>query len=94
MRLRLTGELDLESARLLEERLTALRGLHRPVRLDLSVLSFIDSTGISVLVAAFNAAREDGWRLAIAPALSPAVDRVFALTGVGRVFMAPGTDGR
>lgn len=78
----LVGELDLANARLLEARLReSLRAGNRTVVLDMRELTFIDSTGIAVLVAAL---REDGdgRRLRFVPSDSPEVSRVLSLTGV------------
>jgi anti-sigma B factor antagonist len=89
VRLRLTGELDLGSAPALEQRLAQLRAENQAVRLDLSELEFIDSSGIHLLIGAFNDPRDDGWRLEIEPQLSSQVDRVFRLAGLDRVFVDP-----
>jgi anti-anti-sigma factor len=78
-RLSLTGELDLRSAPMLEDRLARLRVLKSPVTLDLSKLDFIDSTGIHLLVRTFGEARLKHWQLQIDRDLSPQVMRVFRL---------------
>jgi anti-anti-sigma factor len=51
-----------------------------------SRFEFMDSTGIHLLTGAFNHARKDGWQLAIEPALSPQVDRLVKLAGLGRLI--------
>jgi anti-sigma B factor antagonist len=89
LRLHLTGELDLGSAPVLRRRLAQLRAERRPVRLDLSRLEFMDSTGIHLLIDACKDAREDGWQLAIDPTLSPRVQRLFKLTGLDRIIPGP-----
>jgi anti-anti-sigma factor len=61
-RLSLVGELDLLSASLFEDRLDELASQKRDVRLDLSELDFIDSTGIRVLLRALFRSTEDGCR--------------------------------
>lgn len=86
VRLRLTGELDLASAPVLSHRLAQLRSEQRPVRLDLSGLEFMDSSGVHLLVGAFHEARADGWQLAIDSALSPQVDRLCKLTGLDHII--------
>jgi anti-sigma B factor antagonist len=62
----LSGELDISSASAVESRLMELeqRG---PARLyvDLSKVSFIDSTGLSMIINADGRARKDGRRLTI-----------------------------
>jgi anti-anti-sigma factor len=49
---------------------------------DLAAVTFMDSTGLTTLMDAQLAARENGWRFGIRRA-SPAVRRVFELAGVG-----------
>ena len=83
-----TGELDLVTAPELEERLNQLRGEHQAVVLDLSQLEFMDSTGLHVLVRAFNDASSDGWHLEVDRELSPQVRRLFQLANVGRMILA------
>ena len=85
LRLRLLGELDLASTPILKDRLARVRAEKRLVRLDLSGLEFIDSSGIHLLIAAFNVAREDGWQLETDSALSPQVHSLFKLTGLDRI---------
>lgn len=80
-RLVMRGELDVATAHAVGERLTSLMGEHRRIDLDLSELSFIDSTGLGVLVRATEAADQDGADLTIG-ALSEAVLRVVELTGL------------
>jgi anti-anti-sigma factor len=79
LRLSLTGELDLRSAPVLEDRLDRLRALKSPVTLDLSELDFIDSTGIHLLIRTFGVARLKHWQLQIERDVSPQVMRVFKL---------------
>lgn len=84
--LRLTGELDLATAPALRRRLAQLRDANRPVRLDLSGLEFIDSSGIHLLFAALDDASTHFWQLAIEPGLAPPVARLFKLTGLHRLI--------
>jgi anti-sigma B factor antagonist len=79
VRLSLTGELDLVTAPILEQRVEQLRIEGHGVRLDLSRLEFIDSTGIHVLVKAISSANSNGWRFAIEPDIASHVARVFSL---------------
>lgn len=78
VRLSLHGELDLSSAGKLAARLTELRSQPVRVRLDLSRLAFIDSSGIGVIVAAIQADQD----LEIEDQLEPSVRRVLQVTGV------------
>lgn len=85
VRLRLTGELDLGSAPVLRARLEALRAQRQSVRLDLSSLEFMDSSGIHLLISAFNDARADGWQFEVEPRLSRQVARSLELAHVDRI---------
>ncbi|MHB1836281.1 MAG: STAS domain-containing protein [Solirubrobacteraceae bacterium] len=82
----LVGELDLAGAPSLEDRLGELESAGEPVRLDLSRLTFIDSTGIKVLIRALMRARRDGWELEVAPRLTPPVSRVLKLVRVDHLL--------
>ena len=79
LRLSLTGDLDIASAPALERRLAQLRATRSRVRLDLSKLDFIDSTGIHLLVRTFGDARLKHWELHIDRDVSPKVMRLFKL---------------
>jgi anti-sigma B factor antagonist len=80
----LEGELDLAVADRVDEELTrALRGEAETVVLDLSELTFIDSTGIAMLVAATKRNAENGRRLRIKRSESAGVQRMVELTGLG-----------
>lgn len=84
LRLSLTGELDRFSTRLLEARLASLRAARSPVRLDLSHLDFIDSTGIHLLVQTIGDARMKAWQVQIDPNVSPQVMRLLKLVHLDR----------
>jgi anti-anti-sigma factor len=80
--LRLAGELDLGTANQVEAALeSALGRSPRVVVIDLRDLSFIDSTGLRVVLDAEASSRQNGYalRLVRGPAQ---VDRVFKLTGM------------
>jgi anti-anti-sigma factor len=89
VRLSLTGELDLGTAPVLEDRLTPLRATKSPVTLDLSRLDFIDSTGLHLLVRMVGDARIKHWQLRIDPDVSRQVMSVFKLVHLDR-FLAGG----
>jgi anti-anti-sigma factor len=79
--LQLSGELDLATAPILEQALEeALAGEGRIV-LDLRQLTFIDSTGIAILINTIELAKQ-GRDIRFQPSTAPAVTRVLALTGV------------
>lgn len=80
--IRLTGELDLASAGSLDIELgDALADGQCQIVVDMRGLTFIDSTGIAIVVSALG--RDiDGSRLRFIPSQAPAVSRVLQLTGV------------
>lgn len=83
----LRGELDVSNADDLRERLLAIIGEDRTssLILDLSRLSFMDSTGISVLVAAERRAHELGGTISLADP-QKIVARVLHFTNLDRHF--------
>ena len=84
VRLSLTGELDRWSAPILEDRLSSMRAKRSPVRLNLSRLQFIDSTGIRILIQSVGDARMKGWEFHIESDLAPQVESVFRLVRLDR----------
>jgi anti-anti-sigma factor len=76
------GELDLDTVHRVETALEELRGDGcAEVVLDLRGLTFMDSTGLRLVIRWDTAAREDGFRFAIVPG-QEVVQRVFRLTGM------------
>jgi anti-anti-sigma factor len=94
VRLSITGELDLLSAPVLEDRLSRFRAFKSPVRLDLSKLEFIDSTGLHMLVRTVGEARIKKWPLQIDPDVSPQVRSAFRLAQLDRFIDADGRRSR
>jgi len=79
----LTGELDLSTVPRLESPLLAhLRA--RGVVVDLTKLSFIDSSGLAVLIRAFHASNGNSMHTVIARRSQ--VDRVFRIAGIDRAL--------
>jgi anti-anti-sigma factor len=86
----LSGELDLASSAALEEVLEGTAGAQILI-LDLRDLEFIDSTGLSVLVKAHQAAEEGGRQFGLVKG-GAQVQRLLTLTGLAerlRVADAP-----
>jgi anti-sigma B factor antagonist len=80
--LALSGELDVLSAPELEMHLTGLASEACPrVLLDLSGLTFVDSSGVSVLVKAKHEAEESGRRVTLRSPTEQ-VRQVFAVVGL------------
>lgn len=86
LRLTLLGDLDLAVADRLTARLAELKAAGRPVRLDLSQLVFIDSTGVQALLIALIDARWIGWQLEVAPEVSTSVERAAQIVGIAEVL--------
>lgn len=83
--LRIRGELDMATAPKLRRALdTALDAEGRRVVVDLRELTFVDSTGVRVLLAAASRARNEGCSFVLrAPCRS--VQKALALTGADRL---------
>ncbi len=88
-RLALLGELDLSSVQQLTARLSQLRDAGMAVRLDLSALEFLDSTGIAAILGALRHAQLEGRDLSVMNDLMPRVRRVMTLTGLDQVLWPP-----
>jgi len=85
-RYRLVGELDLASVDELSERLQPQVAARGDLSLDLSELTFIDSSGIRALFQ-LNAQMEDGSVILERP--SPFARRVMGVLGVGESLDGP-----
>ena len=82
----LEGELEVSEAPALRDLLGSLiAGPQSRILLDLGQVSFIDSSGIGVLVGAHRRAEEAGARIGLA-APNAGVRRVFELTRTDRVL--------
>ena len=76
------GELDLDTAPLLEQEMADARAAGaQSVVLDLRDLTFMDSTGLRLVIRWDTAAKAEGFEFAIVPGVD-VVQRVFALTGM------------
>jgi len=82
----LVGELDLFTAPLLREGLLRLLDDGTgDLTLDMSRLSFIDSTGLSVLVGAYKLAQQNG-RGIVLRGPRPSARKVLEISGLDTVF--------
>ncbi|HEX3690981.1 MAG TPA: STAS domain-containing protein [Solirubrobacteraceae bacterium] len=88
LRLMLVGELDVAVIDHLSVRLRELRKEGYRIRLDLSELQFIDSSGIQEIISELSDARRDGWELEIDGPLTDQVARTVDLVGA-RAFLWP-----
>jgi anti-anti-sigma factor len=94
VKLVLRGELDLSTAAKVEEELRRAESAEPPVLvLDLAGLTFLDSTGLRLIVTADRRAREKGRRLAVVKG-PDTVQRVFSITRLDEhlEMVEPGTD--
>jgi anti-sigma B factor antagonist len=82
-RVTLVGELDIAVADGVEERLRRLPEAGRRVRLDLSQLDFIDSSGVRAIVLGLKHARQGGQELEVDRQISPTVQRMIEIMGIG-----------
>jgi anti-sigma B factor antagonist len=86
VRIALSGELDISSARQVDEALKQVEPRKPPVLvIDLRGLSFMDSTGLRLIASADARAREEGRRLTIVKG-PKAVQRVFQITRLDERF--------
>jgi anti-sigma B factor antagonist len=77
----LSGEIDLATAPAVERELLRAVESRDLVAIDLSNISFMDSTGIHVIIKAHQRLRERGGRLLVVQG-PPQVTRIFELTGL------------
>jgi len=84
---RVVGEIDLATAPQLRDQLAELPHDSGAVIVDLSEVTFLDSTGLSVLVASWkrfsNGDEKGDLRLVVN---RPAIERVLEVTGLAQVF--------
>lgn len=85
-RLVLTGELDLGSAPLAGDALMRLElESANPLTVDMESVTFMDCSGLSVLLGAYNRAHRDD-RAFVITNVQPAVRRIFNLTGCSHLL--------
>jgi anti-sigma B factor antagonist len=92
--LSLRGELDLASAPLLQSEIESSKIASASMLvLDLEELTFIDSTGLRVLLTAYEHSQQRGQEFAVTQG-SPQVQRLLSITGVGEHLriIAPGDE--
>jgi anti-sigma B factor antagonist len=77
------GEVDLATAPLLEEEFGSLLAAgFADVVLDLRQTTFMDSTGLHVLLRCDESARVKGARFSVIPSTSPQLERLFQIAAV------------
>jgi anti-sigma B factor antagonist len=80
-RITVRGELDFSVAARLEESILEARNGGEPIVLDLSGVTFLDSSALRALVSAGVALKDSGVRLQVGPR-SEAVSRILEITGL------------
>ena len=88
--LRLTGELDVASAHVLHSYVSSLRPLSSPLRLDVSRVSFVDSSGLRALLAARRAAVEDTGRPVMLVGPTDMLRKLLTMSGLATAFVLDG----
>jgi anti-sigma B factor antagonist len=87
----LSGELDLATVERVQQRLAELRDAGRAVLLDLDRLTFMDSTGIRLLLTACEDAASHAWTFRVTRG-SDRVQQVLTAAGVGERLPYADTD--
>lgn len=80
------GELDLATSPTLDRALTDAIADSDDVVLDLANVTFIDSTGLSTILAGVSASQLSGGRLVISSTLAAQPRRLFELAGMDRTL--------
>ena len=88
LRLMVIGELDVAVVPLLSSRLRELRKEGYDVCLDMSQLTFIDSSGMHEILRQVGDSRRNGWDLALDGPLTAPVARTVDLLGA-RAYLWP-----
>jgi anti-sigma B factor antagonist len=83
--IRFEGDVDLEHSPVARRVLLDCVEAGRHVVVDMSAVSYIDSSGIASLIEGLQGARRRGTRFALA-AVSPAALRVFQLARLDKIF--------
>jgi anti-sigma B factor antagonist len=82
VRIVVAGEVDIETAPRLADALREEMNRDSAVVLDLAGVTFMDSSGLALLVEAINAAKVNGWNLRLRAQLSPNVRKTMELTAI------------
>ena len=83
--LALSGDVDLDTSPRVRKALLDCVGLKRGVLVDMSGVTYIDSSGVASLVEAFQTARKSATLFGLV-SVSPAAMRVLELARLDRVF--------
>jgi anti-anti-sigma factor len=81
-RVAVSGEIDLQTAPVLEHALTEACAAAATIELDLHEVSFIDSSGIRVILSAKSSCAENNVEMLMVPSRHAAPHRVFEPSGL------------
>ncbi|WP_321167698.1 STAS domain-containing protein [Baekduia soli] len=76
------------STPVLRDMLDALAGKGRTVMVNVREVTFMDSTGLNLLIRSKQHAEQDGWSLRVAREVSPQVARLFELTAISEYLLS------
>jgi anti-anti-sigma factor len=79
--LSIDGELDISTIPLLEQQIEATHASPTPLTLDLSGLTFMDSSGLRLLIELNERARREAWKLSLVPSRHESANLVLRITG-------------
>lgn len=80
------GEVDVYTApRLREQIVECVQSGQHHIVVDMSGVEFLDSTGLGVLVGGLKRVRVHGGSMRLVTS-NPSVEKIFRITGLGRVF--------
>ncbi|MFE7776186.1 STAS domain-containing protein [Streptomyces sp. NPDC057445] len=88
--LTVAGDLDLDTAWVLERTVDEVLNDHRTVLLDLTAVTFCDSSGLNTLIRLRRRAQDVGGQLVLV-APPPQMMRLLTITGAGNVFPIHGS---
>jgi anti-sigma B factor antagonist len=81
-----TGEIDMANApTFLQELIAVTAEAHSPAFVDLSAVTFLDSSGVNALVEAHRSVEDTDVSLVLLNP-SPTCRRVFEITGIDKIF--------
>jgi len=92
---RLKGQLDIATVSSARDRIAKLKRSGGHLVLDLRGLSFIDASGLNLVLGLAAESTRDGWDLSVIPG-SSVVQRIFQLTGTegALAVQEPQTNGK
>jgi anti-sigma B factor antagonist len=75
------GELDLSTVPLLEQHIDAIGQSPTTLTLDLGGLTFMDSSGLRLLIELNERAKSEAWKLSLLPSRHESANLVLRITG-------------